>query len=275
MPLLPRHYARELALKTLYQADVSAARLPDVLATMMEQARRVGMNPAEQALRSTSLDLQKCRAALGKEATARFRTVLKQIDGEVEQCRVSLSAICEAVVASRPTMDAEGGASHGHDILSEALARVDSRLHAASGYGMVGGDCLRAAAVTGLDQASALFGRYLPLAAEVGVLLGQLVNGIAADPGRPDALITRFARGWDLRRQSAVDRNILRLGSYELLAMNDIPAAVTLNEAVELAKKYGSEDSSRFVNGVLAAVATHLGRIPPDVPADAPEMEPS
>ncbi len=275
MPLLPRRYARELALKTLYQADVSAARLPDVLTTMMEQARRVGMNPAEQALRSTSTDLQKCRAALGKEATARFRTVLKQIDGEVEQCRASLGAICEAVVASRPTMSAQGGASHGQDMLSEALSRVDMRLHAASGYGMVGGECLRVAVVAGVEQASSLFGRYLPLAAEVSILLGQIVNGIAADPARPDALITRFARGWDMRRQSAVDRNILRLGSYELLAMSDIPAAVTLNEAVELAKKYGSEDSSRFVNGVLAAIAGHLGRISADAPADATGMEAS
>lgn len=275
MPLLPRRYARELALKTLYQADVSATRLPDVLVTMMEQARRVGMNPAEQALRSASGDLQKCRAALGKEATPRFRSVLKQIDAEVDRCRNALGAVCEATVASRPTMNAEAGVSHGQDILTEALSRIDLRLHAASGYGMVGSDCLRAAAVTGVEQAGALFGRYLPPAAEVGLLLGQIVNGIAADSAMPDALITRFARGWDMRRQSAVDRNILRLGSYELLAMNDIPAAVTLNEAVELAKKYGSEDSSRFVNGVLAAIASHLGRISPGVPADAPEMEPS
>ena len=69
-----------------------------------------------------------------------------------------------------------------------------------------------------------------------------------------DSIISRHLQGWKLERIAAVDRNILRLATYELLYSDDVPPRVSINEAVELAKKYGDEDSSRFVNGVLASI---------------------
>ncbi len=73
-----------------------------------------------------------------------------------------------------------------------------------------------------------------------------------------DEIIKRYLFNWDWKRISAVDRNILRLGVYELIFKMNIPIEVTLNEAVEIAKKYGTDKSSKFVNGVLDAVAKEL-----------------
>ncbi|HAJ56953.1 MAG TPA: transcription antitermination factor NusB [Candidatus Omnitrophica bacterium] len=66
-----------------------------------------------------------------------------------------------------------------------------------------------------------------------------------------DEQITKFATNWQLDRMAAVDRNILRMASYELLFCDDIPPKVAINEAVELAKKYGDLESGKFVNGIL------------------------
>ena len=78
-----------------------------------------------------------------------------------------------------------------------------------------------------------------------------LVEGAAAHREEIDQLIRGQADNWRLERMPAVDRNILRLAVYELLHQPDVPKLVVLDEAIELAKKYGSEQSSRFVNGLL------------------------
>jgi len=70
-----------------------------------------------------------------------------------------------------------------------------------------------------------------------------------------DSLITGAAIGWDIARMAVVDRNVLRLATAELLAEPEVPTAVILNEAVELASAFSTDDSGRFVNGVLATVA--------------------
>jgi N utilization substance protein B len=85
-----------------------------------------------------------------------------------------------------------------------------------------------------------------------------LVGGIDENIDRIDALITSLARGWPLERMPAMDRAVLRLGTYELMCEPDVPTAVVIDEAVELAKRYSTEDSGRFVNGVLAAVAADV-----------------
>lgn len=82
-----------------------------------------------------------------------------------------------------------------------------------------------------------------------------LVTGYAANAARIDEVIAEHAHGWSLRRMPALDRAILRIGTQELLEADDVPTAVVLDEAVELAKTYSTENSSRFINGVLAAIA--------------------
>ena len=79
----------------------------------------------------------------------------------------------------------------------------------------------------------------------------ELVAGVRADQTRIDALISEVAENWRLDRMAAIDRNILRLGAFELLSADGVPPKVAINEALELAKRYSTAQSSRFVNGIL------------------------
>ena len=83
----------------------------------------------------------------------------------------------------------------------------------------------------------------------------QLVEGVAAHAERIDALIAANAKGWTLDRMPTVDRNLLRIATYEITEVEDVPAAVAIAEAVELAKDLSTEDSAGFINGVLSAIA--------------------
>lgn len=79
-----------------------------------------------------------------------------------------------------------------------------------------------------------------------------------------DQLIATASKNWRIDRMSRVDRNILRLGACELVAFRDVPVKVVINEAVELAKRFGTAESSAFVNGVLDRIATAVGRTAED-----------
>ena len=83
----------------------------------------------------------------------------------------------------------------------------------------------------------------------------QLVEGVAANAERLDALIAENARGWTLDRMPVIDKNLLRIAAYEITDVEDVPAAVAIAEAVELAKELSTDDSAGFVNGVLSAIA--------------------
>lgn len=86
-------------------------------------------------------------------------------------------------------------------------------------------------------------------------LATQLITGVEDHRKELDAVIVSHAKGWALDRMPALDRAILRLGIYELTYRVDIPLAVVIDEAVELAKRFSTDDSGKFVNGILAAVA--------------------
>jgi N utilization substance protein B len=88
----------------------------------------------------------------------------------------------------------------------------------------------------------------------------MLVRGWAERRDEIDELIKQGSQNWRLERMSRVDRNVLRLGVLEILALDDVPRKVTLNEAIELAKKFGAEGSASFVNGVLDRIATERGK---------------
>ena len=98
-----------------------------------------------------------------------------------------------------------------------------------------------------------------------------LVIGVAQHQDEIDAYLVRTSENWSLDRMPVVDRAILRLATYEMLYVDDVPISVTINEAVELAKAYGGEDeSSRFVNGVLGRIARSLDE---EEPAEVQEAE--
>lgn len=82
----------------------------------------------------------------------------------------------------------------------------------------------------------------------------ELVMGVVQHRHELDDVITRFAPNWPLESMSLVDRNVIRLGVYELKISEKIPAKVAINEAIELAKSFGGQASGRFVNGILGAI---------------------
>lgn len=89
----------------------------------------------------------------------------------------------------------------------------------------------------------------------------QVVAGVEKNRAALDTRIEASSTNWRVPRMSVVDRNILRLGTYELEHLLEVPATVSINEAVELAKRYGTKDSRSFVNGILDRVARDLGRL--------------
>ena len=87
-----------------------------------------------------------------------------------------------------------------------------------------------------------------------------LVNGVIQNRAEIDHNIQKFAPTWPVEQLSVVDRNILRLAIFEILLDNKVPVKVAINEAVELAKAFGSDSSSKFINGVLGSVSTLVSR---------------
>ena len=88
----------------------------------------------------------------------------------------------------------------------------------------------------------------------------SLVLGVSKNLEFLDKLISFYATNWQLKRMAVIDRNILRFATYELIFMEDIPPKVSINEAIDIAKKYGDKDSGKFVNGILDKINKTEGR---------------
>jgi N utilization substance protein B len=99
-----------------------------------------------------------------------------------------------------------------------------------------------------------------PAAEAVKTFSNDLVSGCIEHLSEIDPLLEKYAEHWTLSRMSRVDRNVLRIAVYELLYREDIPARVTLNEAIDIAKKYSEEASGAFINGILDKI---LKEVPP------------
>ncbi len=92
------------------------------------------------------------------------------------------------------------------------------------------------------------------------VFADALIKGVLEHQPELDEQIKKYAQNWDLHRMAVVDRNVLRLAIFEMLFRQDIPPVVSINEAVDIAKKYSTEDSGKFVNGILDKVKAELMR---------------
>ncbi|WP_104482306.1 transcription antitermination factor NusB [Actinokineospora auranticolor] len=123
-------------------------------------------------------------------------------------------------------------------------------------------DLLFEAAVRGADPVTLLADRVgSPDVPPVNDYTVTLVEGVSANRARIDELLTEHAEGWTLARMPAVDLAVLRLGLYEILWAADVPDAVAIDEAVQLAKSLSTDDSPRFVNGVLGRIAGIADRL--------------
>ena len=116
---------------------------------------------------------------------------------------------------------------------------------------------------TGQQEIAAAFWQEEPEAApDVRAFANELFAGTLSHLDEIDGLITRHADNWAMKRMAVIDRNILRLGVFELLHLADVPPKVSINEGIELAKRFGDAESSKFINGILDAVhkATHAAK---------------
>ena len=126
---------------------------------------------------------------------------------------------------------------HARSLALQALYELDCTQHGL-------GDVLRER--LGMDE----------LSLQTSTLAKQLVNGVLENKTELDALIHRYAPEWPLDQIAIIDRNILRIAIYELGAGNQTPVKVAINEAIELAKTFGTESTPRFINGVLGTLAS-------------------
>ena len=102
-----------------------------------------------------------------------------------------------------------------------------------------------------IEEAEKAIEQYYVVGKKVVSYASQLLRGTLSNLSQIDGLLKEYAQNWEIKRMTSVDRNILRQSIYELLFQIDIPPSVVINEAVELAKKYSTKDSGKFVNGIL------------------------
>lgn len=121
-------------------------------------------------------------------------------------------------------------------------------------------DLLYETDIRGTDPVATLMERDIPAegpdARPIREYTRELVNGVSEHRRKIDELITTYAQGWDMDRLPAVDRNILRLGIYEILWSNAVPTSVAIDEALDLARELSSDDSSKYIHGVLGRIAS-------------------
>ncbi len=124
-----------------------------------------------------------------------------------------------------------------------------------------------------IEQVVARYWEANDVTEEVHRFAEALAVGVNQNGAALDEMIMRFSTNWKLSRMAAVDRNILRLAVYELVHCDDIPAKVTINEAVEIAKRFGTIESGSFVNGILDNVARATSASEPKTEAGSEPKE--
>jgi transcription antitermination protein NusB len=128
------------------------------------------------------------------------------------------------------------------------------------------------------DFSEETFGRFCANFApkpDVRPFFLRLIRGVLRSQAELDALIERFSENWSLGRMSGVDRNVMRIAVYEMVCCRDIPAKVSINEAVDIGKKFGTEESGAFINGIVDSIraAVEAGEL--QLPCGDPEAPPS
>ena len=128
------------------------------------------------------------------------------------------------------------------------------------------------------DFSEATFGRFCANFApkpDVRPFFVRLVRGVLRSQTELDALIERFSENWSLGRMSGVDRNVMRIAVYEMVCCRDIPAKVSINEAVDIGKKFGTEESGAFINGIADSIRAAVEAGDLQLPCGDSEAPPS
>lgn len=258
-----RRAARELALKVLFQIDVGKQPREEVLEGALEQIRLAIDHPVSQLSHELRGELKEAievrRSDLSTQSLRQVRNVAKSLQKELDDL-VEMASTRSAAMIARPLKKSSDDAARGleADSLSAIgrMRRAGERetLQPQLVHDMVENATTRAA------QVPAVFAKEAPTAHSASEFLHRLVDGALEKRKEIDGRIAGLSEGWALDRQPAVDRNILRIAAYEVMFLDDVPAGASINEAVELAKKYSTAESGRFVNGILGTLAGAVGK---------------
>lgn len=125
------------------------------------------------------------------------------------------------------------------------------------------------------EQMLADYCRCFPPGKRFNVFFEHLVTGVLKNREQIDQVIERYSSNWKIRRMACVDRNILRIAVFELLYCEDIPAKVTINEAIDIGKRFGSPESGSFINGILDSIRLAIDKKQlQTTPTPMPVLEP-
>ncbi|MEP6754213.1 MAG: transcription antitermination factor NusB [Chthonomonadales bacterium] len=252
-----RRDGRELALRALYQADVGKQPLDEVLEGVCEQVLQSLAQPIGQASMEGSASLKRTALARTENLSVNSKrqiktiatlsaTVLRHLSTEVR------GAIKTALVAQNeaPRVELQSRLNSLHAEFEHEISKLQARQSYHPDILKVLADIAHEKAI--LIQADCA--KLLPLALETSTFMTMLIQGTLSHRRELDLKIAPLSEGWQLDRQAAVDRNIMRIAAFEILFVDDIPLAASINEAVELAKKYSTAESGKFVNGILGSI---------------------
>jgi len=117
-----------------------------------------------------------------------------------------------------------------------------------------------------------LYRQNFPVSKELFPFFIKLVNGVILAKFEIDSIIERFSSNWKISRMSCVDRNMIRIAVYELLFCHDIPSKVSINEAIDIGKKFGTKESGAFINGILDGINMAIEEKEIAIKEELPEM---
>ena len=155
--------------------------------------------------------------------------------------------------------DRPGARRRARECALEVLYQLDAKLPTTTATDVSDALAMYFAHAAG-DRDDRHDGGFEPLTPDAVTYTGQLVQGVTSHLAKIDLAVQEISQNWKVERMARVDRNVLRIATYELLQELDVPVAAVIDEAVEIARRYGTEESPAFVNGILDRVAKAQGR---------------
>lgn len=253
-----------MALKALYQIDVGKMPLSEALGDIFVQARSMVDTPMMQSVRDAQALLkQTAQERAGGLSPASVR----QVKRAASSASVLLGRLAEEIASQTCVLLGETqapDAQRAEQMMRSALEETRASLLRLRERDTLQPQIiaeLTALALKRADQMEHTFLRHLPASLHAAAFAQTLVRGVLEKRQEIDDQLSALSTGWALDRQATVDRNIMRLAAYEILYLPDIPAGATINEAVEIAKKYSTAESGRFVNGILGSLVMRTAQV--------------
>jgi N utilization substance protein B len=253
-----RRTARELALKVLYQMDVGKQPLPEALEGALEQVRTQVYAPMTQVVHDTQASLRRLYTQLPSHQTPQDIRQIRQLATlaamQIQNLAEMASEQVRALTRHPPTIDPASAKADLLAAIENARSQVQ-QMASRPGSRPEIAEKIQEAFTKASEHLVEVYNKHLPTVQQIADFLILLVHGVQQARQEIDMRLAALSTGWGLERQAAVDRNIMRLAAYEILYLPDIPTGASINEAVELAKKFSTAESGRFVNGVLGTLA--------------------